>query len=141
MSDRLSAQRRSWNMSRIRSKNTIPERTVRSLLHFCGYRFRLHQRNLPGTPDIILKKYFTVIFVHGCFWHQHRGCKYAYKPKSHIAYWEPKLKKNVERYSTNKRELRQLGWRVITVWECELGNLNALAKRLTRGLTGDRVNK
>ena len=107
----------------------------------CGFRFRIHQRELPGTPDIVLKKYFTTIFVHGCFWHQHHGCKYAYKPKSHTAYWNPKLKKNIERDRANKRGLRQLGWRVITVWECELSDLNALAKRLIRDITSESVNK
>ena len=137
--DRISISKRSWNMSRISSKNTTPELTVRSLLHRLGYRFRIHQKNLPGSPDIVFRKYSSIIFVHGCFWHQHRGCKFAYKPASHTAYWKPKLKRNIERDFENQTNLQELGWHVIIVWECELENLDVLAKRLVKELpTGKR---
>jgi len=106
-------------MSRIRKTNTKPEIAVRRLLHRLGYRFRLHQRGLPGVPDIVLPKHRTVIFVQGCFWHQH-SCKLGKAPKSNREYWLPKLKRNRERDARNIRELRRLGWQVIIVWECEV---------------------
>ena len=133
--------KRSWNMSRILSENTTPERTVRSLIHKLGYRFRIHKKNLPGSPDIVLKKYSSVIFVHGCFWHQHPGCKFAYKPASHISYWEPKLKRNIERDHENQIHLQELGWHVIIVWECELKELETLAQHLIRELSTSRLKQ
>lgn len=119
MVDRISKQHRSWNMSRIRSKDTAPEMRVRSFLHRHGYRFRLHDKNLPGSPDIVLKKHRTAIFVHGCYWHRHLGCKYAYTPKSRVEFWEKKFEQNVERDSVKERTLQDAGWNVLTVWECE----------------------
>jgi DNA mismatch endonuclease (patch repair protein) len=119
MTDRLSRERRSWNMSRIRSRDTQPERIVRSALHRAGYRFRLHRRDLPGRPDIVLPRYHTAIFVHGCFWHRHKQCRLAYTPKSRVTFWTEKFRRNVERDRENTAALRKLGWRVITVWECE----------------------
>lgn len=119
MTDRLSRKRRSWNMSRIRDKDTAPERLVRSALHRAGYRFRLHSKKLPGRPNVVLPRYRTVVFVHGCFWHRHKGCRYAYTPKSRVAFWNAKFDSNVERDRRNARELRRLGWKVVTVWECE----------------------
>ncbi len=130
--DNVSKEKRSWNMSRIRAKNTRPEIFVRSLLHRTGYRFRLHVKSLPGKPDIVLPKYKTVIFVHGCFWHRHPNCKYAYTPKSRIDFWQRKFKQNVERHVSVTNELKKLGWRVIVVWECEISNTAKLAKRLKR---------
>jgi len=118
--DSLTKEKRSWNMSRIRSGNTNPEMQVRSLLHRAGYRFRIHDRKLPGRPDIVLPKYKTVIFVHGCFWHRHEGCKFAYHPKSRTEFWEEKFNATVERDRKKTAELRSAGWRVIEVWECEL---------------------
>jgi DNA mismatch endonuclease (patch repair protein) len=106
-------------MSRIRSRDTAPELQVRSALHRAGYRFRLHRKDLPGRPDIVLPKHHTVVFVHGCFWHRHKGCVFAYAPKSRIAFWDEKFRSNVERDFRNTRALRALGWRVITVWECQ----------------------
>jgi DNA mismatch endonuclease (patch repair protein) len=97
MVDHLTRAKRSWNMSRIRSGNTKPEKVVRSLLHAMGYRFRLHRKNLPGKPDIVLPKYKTVIFVHGCFWHRHPGCKNATMPKTNTEFWEDKLSQNIDR--------------------------------------------
>ncbi len=120
--DILSKEKRSWNMSRIRNANTKPELVVRSLLHREGYRFRLHVARLPGKPDIVLPKYKTVIFVHGCFWHRHPNCKYAYKPKSRKKFWQTKFKQNVERHERVTKELKKLGWRIIIVWECEITN-------------------
>ncbi len=132
MTDRLSKEQRSWNMSRIRGKDTRPERTVRSLLHRLGYRFRLHRKNLPGKPDIILPRHKTIIFVHGCFWHQHKGCKEATMPKSRTEWWQEKLEGNAARDKRNKAELRRAGWRVLTVWECETHCPEKLVCRLRR---------
>lgn len=134
--DRLTVQHRSWNMSRIRGKNTAPELLVRSILHRLGYRFRLHRRDLPGTPDIALPRYRTVVFVHGCFWHRHPGCRYAYTPKSRLDFWQSKFNGNVARDVHHRAALRKLGWRVATVWECELRDPKRLARRLQRLLRG-----
>jgi DNA mismatch endonuclease (patch repair protein) len=132
MTDILSKERRSWNMSRIRGSDTKPELLVRSLLHRMGYRFRLHRKDLPGRPDIVLPKYRTVIFVHGCFWHRHKGCKYAYTPKSRTDFWQNKFQGTVERDKRNRRELRKLGWKVIVIWECQIADRDRLISRLTR---------
>ena len=134
MTDRLSKEHRSWNMSRIRGKNTKPEKLVRSLLHRMGYRFRLHRRDLPGKPDIVLPKYKTVIFVHGCFWHRHRGCKLAYTPRSRIEFWQKKFRSNVARDKKVQHALKAKGWRVIVVWECQPENSALLQERLSRVL-------
>lgn len=117
-------------MSRIRGKDTKPELAVRSMLHQMGYRFRLHREDLPGTPDIVLPKYRTVVLVHGCFWHRHEGCRYAYNPKSRIEFWEEKFATNVDRDRRQKAELQADGWIVITAWECELREPDELADRL-----------
>ena len=106
-------------MSGIRSRDTKPERTVRSWLHRNGYRFRINRKDLPGTPDIVLPKYRTVIFVHGCFWHRHEGCKLAYTPKTNIGKWTDKFSKNVERDKTKLKECQQAGWNTVVIWECE----------------------
>lgn len=120
MPDILTPERRSWNMSRIRSANTAPEKAIRSLLHSKGYRFRINCKDLPGKPDIVLPKYGTVIFVHGCFWHRHKDCKYAYLPKSNLEFWEKKFSENMERDRRKIRELRRSGWQVVVIWECEV---------------------
>jgi len=132
--DHLTVEQRSWNMGRIRSKNTAPERVVRQLLHRMGFRFRLHRADLPGRPDIVLPKYRTVIFVHGCFWHRHRGCKYSSTPKSHRAYWEEKFRLNRELNGKHRKKLRRLGWKVLVVWQCEVRDLSNLQVRLKRVL-------
>jgi DNA mismatch endonuclease (patch repair protein) len=111
--------RRSALMARIRSGNTKPEIAVRKLLHALGYRFRLRRRDLPGKPDIVLSRHRLVIFVHGCFWHQHPGCRLASKPKTRQDYWGPKLAGNVRRDRVAQDALRSLGWRVTVVWECD----------------------
>jgi DNA mismatch endonuclease (patch repair protein) len=137
--DRLSREHRSWNMSRIRGRNTAPERAVRSLLHRLGYRFRLHSRKLPGRPDVVLPKYSSVVLVHGCFWHRHSGCQLAYTPKSRIRFWSRKFAGNVARDLRNAEALHRAGWRVIVVWECELRNTITLARRLDRTLRRTRA--
>ena len=134
--DTISKEVRSRNMSAIRSKNTNPETVVRSLLFALGYRYRLHRKDLPGKPDIILKKHNTVIFVHGCFWHQHKECKRANIPKSNKKYWIPKLERNAERDKINKRELNKLGWNVITIWECETKDSGKITAELKKKLNG-----
>lgn len=106
-------------MSRIRSKDTSPEKRVRSFLHSAGFRFRLHVKNLPGSPDIVLPKHRTAIFVNGCYWHRHQGCKFAYIPKSRVEFWQDKFRQNVERDLKNINALEACGWKILTVWECE----------------------
>ena len=128
--DMYDAEARSAVMSRVRSSNTKLERRVRSLLHRLGYRFRLHRRDLPGTPDIVLPKHKAVVFVHGCFWHRHPGCKRATTPKKNRETWERKFARNVERDRRAHDELTVLGWEIVTVWECELRDEKALAERL-----------
>jgi DNA mismatch endonuclease (patch repair protein) len=128
--DRISKEKRSWNMSRIHSSNTKPEMMVRSMLHGMGYRFRLHRKNLPGKPDIVLPKYKAVIFVHGCFWHRHHGCKYAYSPKTKVAFWETKFKANIERDTKVQKELQLNGWKTFIIWACELSEVESLKSRL-----------
>ncbi|MBT6143574.1 DNA mismatch endonuclease Vsr [bacterium] len=130
MTDHLSPEERSWNMSRIKSKNTKPEKTVRSSLHKMGYRFRLHRKDLPGKPDIVLAKHKTVIFVHGCFWHQHKGCKYAYQPKTRAGFWRDKLQGNCERDIRTRKELRKMNWKARVIWECQTKNPAKLNKNL-----------
>lgn len=117
--DRISPERRSWNMSRIRAKDTMPELIVRRQLHRRGFRFRLHRRDLPGCPDIVLPKYRQVIFVNGCFWHRHDGCSLAAIPKSNQAFWQEKFQKTVERDKRKRKQLKDAGWSVHVVWECE----------------------
>ncbi len=119
MADNLTKEQRSKNMSRIRSKNTKPEMIVRKKLHSLGYRYSLHKKELPGKPDLYLKKYHLAIFVHGCFWHQH-GCEKTSKPKSNKSYWIEKLKKNVSKDKNNKKKLLDMGFNVLTIWECEI---------------------
>ena len=122
------SEKRSRNMSAIKSKNTKPEIAVRKLLHSLGYRFRLHSKDLPGSPDIVLPKYNTVIFVHGCFWHRHKNCKYASTPKTRKEFWEKKFKDNVKRDLEIQEKIRNIGWQSVIIWECELKNYEKLEK-------------
>lgn len=131
MVDRLSPERRSWLMSRIGGKNTRPEVFVRSMLHSLGYRFSLHRRDLPGTPDIVLPARGAVVFVNGCFWHGH-ACKRSRMPKSRIDYWTSKIDANRLRDARKRRQLVSLGWKVVVVWECELRNPDKLESKLLR---------
>jgi len=114
------SEQRSRNMSAIKSKNTKPEIAVRKVLHSMGYRFRLHRKDLPGSPDIVLPKYKTVIFVHGCFWHRHQNCKYASTPKTRQEFWNKKFNENINRDKINQENLSSKGWKIIIVWECEI---------------------
>ena len=129
--DRLSKEKRSWNMSKIPSKDTKLEKTARSILHRMGFRFSLKQKNLPGKPDIVLPKYRTVIFVHGCFWHRHSKCYLATIPKSNKMFWSAKFKYNVKHDSAVQAELYKLGWNILIIWECEIKN-DHLVNKLQR---------
>ena len=121
---------RSKNMSAIKSKNTKPEVEVRKLLHAMGFRFRLHKKDLPGSPDIVLPKYKTVIFVHGCFWHRHQNCKYASNPKTRVDFWNKKFKDNIERDIKVRKELENLEWNCLIIWECQIKNKTYLKEKL-----------
>jgi DNA mismatch endonuclease (patch repair protein) len=125
---------RSEMMARVGQRNTRPEMAVRSALHRSGFRFRLHRTDLPGRPDIVLKRLQTVIFVHGCFWHQHAACRRAARPKSNVEFWDAKLARNTARDEAVIRQLEASGWRSVIVWECELRELGWEA-RLTTTLT------
>lgn len=120
MADVYSEEKRSQVMRCVRGKDTKPEIRVRSALHRSGYRFRLHKTDLPGKPDIVLPLYNTAIFVNGCFWHQHPGCRKATIPKNNRQFWKEKLTRTVERDKQNMTDLRNLGWNIITIWECEM---------------------
>lgn len=132
MADVFTVRERSWVMSRVRSKDTTPERAVRSLLHRMGFRFRLHGNDLPGKPDIVLPRHHCVVLVHGCFWHRHQRCSRATIPASNAAYWKMKFRRNVERDRQQKRDLQKCGWRVLVVWECELRCPDKLVSRMFR---------
>ncbi|WP_428675340.1 very short patch repair endonuclease [Reyranella sp.] len=119
-------------MRSITKKNTRPELTVRRVLHAMGLRFRLHRHDLPGTPDVVLPRHRAAVLVHGCFWHQHAGCKHAKLPRARPEYWLPKLARNAERDVRAKDALKTAGWRVFVVWECETKDRQALARRLRR---------
>lgn len=138
MVDRLTKDARSWNMSRIRARDTKPEITVRRLLHRLGYRFRLHRRDLPGHPDIVLPRHRAVIFVHGCFWHRHPGCRFAYTPKSRIEFWKRKFDQNEERDARAIEALEKDSWRVLVLWECETRDVIVLERIICDFLHGDR---
>jgi len=125
-------------MAKIKSKDTGLERAVRSLLHRIGFRFRLHRRDLPGTPDIVLPKHKTVIFVHGCFWHAHENCRKATVPSSNTDFWRNKLAANKVRDRANIAKLQEMGWQVVVVWECQTKDMDALASRLA-GIAGAKT--
>lgn len=131
--DKLTKEQRSANMASIRSKDMKPEKAIRSLLYRLGYRFRIHRRDLPGTPDIVLPSKKIVIFVNGCFWHQHpdKKCLDSKRPKSNTEYWNNKLSRNIERDKVNQARLAQNGWRVLVIWECESKDIHAVTKKIT----------
>lgn len=136
--DRLTKEHRSWLMSRVRGKDTKPEWTVRRLLHRLGYRFRVHGKELPGTPDIVFGARKKAIFVHGCFWHGH-GCRIGKAPKSRADYWLPKIEANKARDASKARQLTEAGWDVLTVWQCQTGEESTLASDL-RNFLGPTKN-
>ena len=138
MSDKLTPEKRSWNMSRIKGKDTKIEVEVRKYLFSKGYRFRKNDKRYPGKPDIVLPKYHVAIFVHGCFWHRHEGCKDATTPKTRTEFWLEKFDKNVKNDQIKQEKLRELGWKVIVIWECELKRnfqetMDKVEKELNRG--------
>ena len=128
--DHISKGQRSALMSRVKNRNTTPEKWVRSWLHRNGYGFRIHRNDLPGCPDIVLSKYKTVIFVHGCFWHQHKDCKRSTVPQTNTEFWATKLQKNMTRDLENSQKLKNLGWKVLIVWQCKIKDLEWLHEKI-----------
>ncbi|OBY28314.1 very short patch repair endonuclease [Leisingera sp. JC1] len=133
MADKLTPERRSANMAKIRAKNTKPEMLVRRMVHGMGYRYRLYRKDLPGKPDLVFGPRRKVIFVHGCFWHLH-DCRDGRIPASRRDYWEPKLRRNAERDAEQQAALQAAGWQVLTIWECETKDIAALKERLVNFL-------
>lgn len=136
--DTLTPAERSARMALVRAKDTKPELLVRGLVHGMGYRYRLHRRDLPGTPDLVFPGRSKVIFIHGCFWHRHARCALARLPKSRVDFWLPKLTANAKRDARNMRALRHRGWGVLTIWECQLSDVVKLANRIRRFLDAQR---
>lgn len=130
MADHVDRKKRSLIMAAVHSRDTGPEMAVRKIVHALGYRYRLHDPKLPGRPDLVFASRHKTIFVHGCFWHRHIGCKYTTTPKTRRAFWESKFSSNVSRDRRTRRELRKMGWEVLTVWQCELRNPEKLKGRL-----------
>jgi DNA mismatch endonuclease (patch repair protein) len=130
--DIVSREKRSAMMANIRGRNTRPEQAVRRAAHRLGLRFRLHRRDLPGSPDLVFPRLRTALFVHGCYWHRHNGCKYSSIPKSNVEFWLKKLQTNVDRDIRVRRELETGGWNVVIIWECETRDINTMTDILTR---------
>jgi DNA mismatch endonuclease, patch repair protein len=139
--DNVTRETRSVLMSRIRGRDTRPELLVRSMVHALGYRFRLHRRDLPGTPDLVFPRLRRVVLVHGCFWHRHEGCRFAYSPKSNLAFWEAKFAGNVRRDRLALEQLQALGWQTLVVWECETRDRQDLERRLASYLGDGKGEK
>ena len=139
MADRMTKEQRHKCMSRIKSKDTKPELIVRRYLHAHGYRYRINVKHLPGTPDLVLRKYRTVIFINGCFWHGHEECRYFIMPKSNTPFWENKIARNRQRDIEKRIQLRRLGWHTIIIWECELKPKNRNATLLALEKTLNRI--
>lgn len=135
--DIVSPAKRSRMMAGIKGKNTKPEMAVRRLVHGMGFRFRLHRKDLPGSPDLVFPRLKRVIFVHGCFWHRHQGCRFAYTPKSNSQFWLAKLDANVRRDAVVLQALAALGWEVLIVWECEVANFPALTEKVNLFLSAN----
>jgi len=135
MVDTLNPAERSRLMSLIRSKDTRPEMVIRRIVYGLGYRYRLHGADLPGKPDLVFRSRRKVIFIHGCFWHRHRGCKLSRLPKSRLDFWLPKLEGNRKRDIRHKKTLKKMGWKVFVIWECEVRNLDTLKKHIIEFLS------
>ncbi len=139
--DTLTAEKRSWNMAQIRSKDTSIEVIVRRYLFARGFRFRKNDKRFPGKPDIVLPKYKTVVFIHGCFWHRHPGCKRATTPKTRIEYWKDKFNRNIANDANNVDLIREKGWNPIVIWECEINNhFDETMKSLLNELNSALIN-
>lgn len=138
MADTLTPEERSRQMARVRGKDSAPELALRRLIHGMGYRYRLHVRALPGTPDMVFRSRGAVVFMHGCFWHRHPGCARSRIPKSRVDFWTAKLDGNRRRDLRDQRKLRRMGWRVMVVWECQLSRPVAVAARVSRFLDGHK---
>ena len=136
MTDTLSPNERSKRMSLIRGKDSSPELKLRRLVHGMGFRYRLHVKDLPGKPDLVFPSRRAVIFMHGCFWHRHPGCKLARMPKSKLDFWRPKLEGNRERDLRNQEMLKKLGWHVLVIWECEMENIEKVSNKVREFLQG-----
>lgn len=130
MADIVSRSKRTEIMSSVKQRHTKPEITVRKILHRHGFRFRLHNKKLPGTPDIVLPKHKAVIFVHGCFWHQHEGCRKSRRPTSNVEFWNEKLDRNIVRDNQKESELKNSGWKVLTLWDCEIKDEDSLIEKV-----------
>ena len=139
MTDIFDPEKRTEIMSRIRGRDTKPELIVRRIAHGLGFRFRLHRKDLPGRPDIVFPRHQAVIVVHGCFWHRHPGCKRASSPKTRVRYWQNKFEDNVVRDRRNETALRDLGWKVMVIWECETKDHEAVAARIESFLRWDEI--
>ncbi len=132
-------EKRSYVMGRILSQNTGPEKHVRKILSSMGYRYRLNAKNLPGKPDVVLPKHKSIIFIHGCFWHLHKGCRDGTIPKTRIKYWSDKLTKNVNRDKKNSQKLRKAGWKVLCLWECKTTDSEFLSRKIKLFLNGSKI--
>ena len=139
MADVFSEEKRSWIMSRVKGRDTTPELAVRSIIHRHGYRFRLHRKDLPGCPDIVLPRHRKIVFVHGCFWHGHKGCGKSSRPATNRKFWNTKIDGNIARDKKAVGRLRRSGWSVLVVWECELRDPQKLERRLLRFLSDGRA--
>ncbi len=141
MSDSLTPEKRSWNMSQIPAQDTSIEVKVRKYLFAQGFRYRKNVKGLPGKPDIVLPKYRTVVFIHGCFWHRHENCKRATTPKSRLDYWLPKFDRNVQNDRKHREELEEAGWNVVTIWECEVNkSFDETMEKLTSSIQNNASN-
>jgi len=134
MTDVFSKEKRSWIMSSVRGRDTKPEILVRSFVHRMGFRFRIHRRDLPGNPDIVLPRHGKVIFVHGCFWHGHKRCQRSKRPTTNKGFWNKKLDENIERDKRFQRKLRLMGWKVLVLWQCEVRKPEKMLRKLERFL-------
>lgn len=137
MGDNLTPEQRRRTMASVKSKDTTPEMKVRRLVHSLGYRYRLHRKDLPGNPDLVFTKYRKVIFVHGCFWHGHSGCKASKRPASNTDYWNRKLDGNIQRDKVNLAELKRIGWKTLVIWECQVKDVSQLRELLIEFLSKD----
>lgn len=136
--DKFTPEKRSNIMSRVKGRDTGPEKVIRSILHAMGYRFRLHEKRLPGKPDIVLPRHQRVVLVHGCFWHGHQGCNRSKRPKSNVDFWNRKIDGNIRRDVENQEKLRTAGWKILTVWQCQIRDRERLQNRLRDFMEDDR---